>query len=81
MFALSAQMLFLSPIKCIFFFLNFLFPQASLTYFQLWIKMMETKLMITLKTTASDPLIRGNSGNHLGEETVCPKDLDLDSDF
>lgn len=33
------------------------------------------------KTTASDTLIRGNSGNHLGEETVCPKDLDLDSDF
>lgn len=42
---------------------------------------METKLMITLKTTASDTLIRGNSGNHVGEETVCPKDLDLDSDF
>ena len=42
---------------------------------------METKLMITFKTTAFDMLIRGYSGNHSGEGTVCPKDLDLDSGF
>lgn len=37
------------PLSAFSFFLNFLFPQASVTYFQLWIKMMETKLMITSK--------------------------------